>query len=103
MGRKRHSAEELVNKLRQVDVELSKGNTIAGVCKLVGMSEQTYHRWRREYSGLRADQARRFKELEQENARLKRLVADQAIDISILKEANDYLGNPRAPRSGGAS
>ncbi|KAA0212969.1 MAG: hypothetical protein DYG94_13430 [Leptolyngbya sp. PLA3] len=87
MGRKRHSAEEVINKLRQADVELGKGNTVAGVCKLLGVTEQTYFRWRKEYGGLKVDQARRFKELEQENARLKRLLADAELDKAILREA----------------
>jgi len=87
MGRKRHSAEEVINKLRHADVELGKGNTVAGVCKLLGVSEQTYFRWRKEYGGLKVDQARRFKELEQENSRLKRVVANLALDNAILKEA----------------
>jgi putative transposase len=87
MGRKRHSAEEVINKLRQADVELGKGNTVAGVCKLLGVSEQTYFRWRKEYGGLKVDQAKRFKELEAENARLKRVVANLALDNAILKEA----------------
>ena len=86
MGRKRHSAEEVINKLRQADVELGKGNTIAGVCKLLGVTEPTYFRWRKEYGGLKVDQAKRFKELEQENARLKRVVANLALDNAILKE-----------------
>lgn len=87
MGRKRHSTEEIVNKLRQVDVELGKGATVVGVCKLLGVTEATYFRWRREYGGLKIDQAKRFKELEQENARLKRVVANLALDNAILKEA----------------
>jgi len=87
MGRKRHSTEEIVNKLRQADVELGKGATVAGACKLLGVTEATYFRWRREYGGLKVDQAKRFKELEQENARLKRVVADQALDMAILREA----------------
>lgn len=87
MGRKRHSAEEVINKLRQADVELGKGNTVAGVCKLLGVSEQTYFRWRKEYGGLKVDQAKRFKELEAQNARLKRVVANLALDNAILKEA----------------
>lgn len=86
MGRKRHSAEEVVNKLRQADVELAKGSTIAAVCKVLGITDQTYFRWRKEYGGLKVDQAKRFKELEQENARLKRVVANLALDNSILKE-----------------
>ncbi len=87
MGRKRHSAEEVIHKLRQADVELGKGSTVAGVCKLLGVTEQTYFRWRKEYGGLKVDQARRFKELEQENARLKRLLADAELDKAILREA----------------
>jgi len=87
MGRKRHSAEEVVNKLRQADVELGKGNTVAGVCKLLGVTEATYFRWRREYGGLKVDQAKRFKELEHKNARLKRLLADAELAKAILREA----------------
>ena len=87
MGRTRHTAEEVVNKLRLADVELSKGSTIAAVCKLIGVGEQTYHRWRREYGGMKVDQAKRFKELEVENARLKRLLADAELDKAILREA----------------
>ena len=87
MARKRFSAEEIVNKLRQTDVELAKGQTVAAVCKLIGITDQTYFRWRKEYGGLKVDQAKRFKELEQENARLKRLLADAELDKSILREA----------------
>ncbi len=87
MGRKRHSAEEVINKLWQADVELGRGNTFAGVCKLLGVSEPTYFRWRKEYGGLKVDQARRLKELELENARLKGAVANLALDNAILKEA----------------
>jgi putative transposase len=87
MGRKRHSAEEIVNKLRQADVELAKGFTVTGVCKLLAISEQTYDAWRREYGGLKVDQTKRFKELEQENARLKRLLAEAELDKAILREA----------------
>jgi transposase-like protein len=87
VGRKRHSAEEVINKLRQADVELGKGNTVAGVCKLLGVSEQTYFRWRKEYGRLKVDQTKRFKELEQENARLKRLLAEAELDKAILREA----------------
>lgn len=87
MGRKRHSAEEIVNKLRAADVEIAKGGTVTSVCKLLAISEQTYYAWRREYGGLKVDQAKRFKELEQENARLKRLLADAELDKAILREA----------------
>ena len=84
--RKRYSAEEIVNKLREADVLLSKGGSVALVCKQIGVTDQTYYRWRREYGGLRVDQARRLKALEKENGRLKKLVADQALDMAILKE-----------------
>lgn len=87
MGRKRHSAEEVINKFRQADVERGKGNTVASVCKLLGVSEQISFRWRKEYGGLKVDQAKRFEELEAENARLKRLLADAELDKAILKEA----------------
>jgi len=84
---KRYTAEQIVNKLREAEVELSKGQTIALMAKKLGITDQTYYRWRREYGGLKVDQAKRLKELEQENARLKRLVADQALDNAILREA----------------
>ena len=84
--RHRHTAEEIVNKLREADVLLSKGRTIAQACKQIGVTDQTYYRWRREFGGLKVDQAKRLKALEKENTRLKRLVADQALDMAILKE-----------------
>lgn len=84
---KRYTAEQIVNKLREAEVELAKGQTIPVVAKKLGITDQTYYRWRREYGGLKVDQARRLKELEQENARLKRVVADQALDNAILREA----------------
>jgi putative transposase len=87
MGRKRHTAEEIIGKLRIAEVETSKGQSIGQVCRKLEISEQTYYKWRREYGGMRTDQAKRLKELERENARLKKLVADQALDNSILKEA----------------
>jgi transposase-like protein len=87
MPRKRFSVEQILSKLREAEVELSRGATTSEVCRKIGISDQTYYRWRKEYGGLRIDQASRLKELERENARLKKLVADQALDISILKEA----------------
>ena len=72
MARKRHTAEEIVNKLREADVELAQGASIAQACRKLGITDQTYYRWRREYGGLKVDQARRFKELEKQNSRLKR-------------------------------
>lgn len=87
MGRKRFTAEQIVDKLRQAEVEIAKGSTIGEVSKTLGISEQTYYKWRRDYGGMRTDQAKRLKELERENARLKKLIADQALDNAILKEA----------------
>jgi len=84
---KRYTAEQIVSKLREAEVELARGLSIVAVAKKLGITDQTYYRWRREYGGLKVDQAKRFKELEQENARLKRVVADLTIDNSILKEA----------------
>ena len=86
MPRKRYSTEQIVTKLRQAEVELGRGLRTPQVCKKLGVSEQTYYRGRKEYGGLRLDQARRLKALEQENTQLKKLVADQALDNMILKE-----------------
>ena len=88
MSRERYSAEQIIGHLRQAEILVSGGKTIAEVVRQLNISEQTYYRRRKEYGGLDVDQARRLKELEQENGRLKRLVADQALDISILKEAS---------------
>ncbi len=88
MGRKHHTPEQIIRKLREAEVELAKGQSTAEVARKLGIAEQTYYRWRREYGGLRLDQARRLKELEKENARLKKLVADQALDNAILKEVS---------------
>ena len=86
MSRRRFSTEQIIPKLRQAEVELGRGLRLPQVCKKLGISEQTYYRWHKEYGGLRLDQAKRLKALEQENARLKRVVADQALDNLILKE-----------------
>jgi transposase-like protein len=86
MARKRYSAEEIVNKLRQADVELSRGVTVAQACKQIGVTEQTYYRWRKEYGGMKVNQAKRLKELEKQNARLKKLVADLSLDKAMLQE-----------------
>ena len=86
MGRKRHTAEQIIAKLRAAEVGLAKGQALAEVVRRLEISEQTYYRWRKEYGGLRVDQAKRLKELEKENGRLKKLVADQALDNAILKE-----------------
>jgi transposase-like protein len=87
MGRKKHTAEEIVTKLREADVLLAKGQGIGETCRQLGISDQTYYKWRKEYGGLQVDQAKRFKELEQENSRLRKVVADLVMDNTILKEA----------------
>ena len=87
MSRKRFSVEQIINHLREAEVLLSQGQTVGEICRHIGVSEQSYYRWRREYGGLKVDQARRLKDLEQENARLKRAVADLTLDKLILKEA----------------
>ena len=94
MPRKRYSTEQIVTKLRQAEVELGRGLRTPQVCKKLGVSEQTYYRWRKEYGGLRLDQAKRLKELERENTRLKKLVADQALDNMILKEVASETSEP---------
>ena len=88
MARKRFTAEQIIGHLRQAEIRISEGKTVAEVVRELGVSEQTYYRWRKEYGGMEVEQLRRLKELEQENARLKRLVADQALDNAILKEVS---------------
>ncbi len=87
MPRKRFTTEQIISKLREAEVELSWGKKIPQICKQLGVSEQTYYRWRKEYGGLRMDQAKKLRTLEKENARLKKLVADMALDNDILREA----------------
>ena len=87
MAQKRHRAEQIINKLREAEVELGKGATVGQASKQIGVTEHTYYRWRAEYGGMRVNQAKRLKVLETENARLKQLVAEQALDIAILREA----------------
>ena len=89
MARKRYSAEQIIKKLREAEVLQAQGQTIAQVVRQLGVTDQTYYRWRKEYGGLKVDQAKRLKELEKENTRLKKLVAEQALDMAILKEAAD--------------
>ena len=86
MARNRYTAEEIISQLRTVEIETAKGIGIVDACRKLGITEQTYYRWKKEYGGLRVDQAKRLKGLEQENVRLKRLVADLSLDNSILKE-----------------
>jgi transposase-like protein len=87
MAKRRHTAEQIISKLREAEVTLARGQSLAKVVRKLGITEQTYYRWRKEYGGLRRDQAKRFKELEKENGRLKRVVADLTLDNAILKEA----------------
>jgi putative transposase len=88
MAKKGFTPEQIINKLREAEVLSSQGATIAAISKKIGVTDHTYYRWRKEYGGMRVDQARRLKELEQENSRLKRLVADLSLDNAILKEAS---------------
>ena len=87
MKRIRHSPEQIIRKLREADAELARGTAIPEVCKAPGVAENTYYRWRKQFGGIKADEMKRLKELEKENARLKALVADLALDKAILKEA----------------
>ena len=86
MKRKRHTPVQVVSKLREAEAALAKGANIAQVCKQLGVSEHTYYRWRKQYGQLNQDEAKRLKELERENTKLKRIVADQTMDIDTLKE-----------------
>lgn len=87
MARKRHTAEEIVSKLRQVDVLMAQGRLVADAARAIGVTEVTYYRWRNEYGGLKGDQVKRLKELEAENSRLRRAVSDLTLDKLILAEA----------------
>jgi putative transposase len=86
--KKGYRPEQIIHNLREAEVLLSQGNTVTMVAKKIGITEQTYYRWRKEYGGMRIEQARRLKDLEQENSRLKKLVADLSLDNAILKEAS---------------
>ena len=87
MGRKRYTPEQIIGKLREAEVRLSQGERVGVICRSLGISEQSYYRWRREYGGLKVDQAKRLKELEKENTRLRRAVSDLTLDKLILQEA----------------
>ena len=87
MRQKRHSVDQVIAKLRRADVELGKGQKVPEVCKLLGITEQTYYRWRQKYGGMAPEMAKELKALQTENARLKKLVANQALDMEILREA----------------
>ncbi len=84
--RRRHTPEQVIRKLREGERMLGEGSDLAAVCKHLEVSEQTWHRWRNQYGGMKGDDAKRLKELEKQNARLKKLVAEQALDIDMLKE-----------------
>lgn len=85
-GGKRHTAEQIVRMLRDAEAQLSSGKTIGEACQVLGVSEQTYHRWRKKYGGMKPAEAKRLEELERENTRLKQLVADLSLDVQMLKE-----------------
>lgn len=87
MKKARHTTEQIIEKLRQADVALGKGQKVPEVCKTLGITEQTYYRWRQKYGGMAPDLAKQLRALQKENGRLKKLVADQALDMEILKEA----------------
>ena len=89
MAQKKHTPEQIIRKLRDVEVAQGKGTTTPQAVKQIGVSEQTFYRWRKEYGGMRVDQAKRLKKLEKENLRLKRLVADLSLDNQILKEVTE--------------
>ena len=87
MKRIRHSPEQIIRKLREADAELAKGTAVPEICKALGIAENTYYRWRNQFGGMKADEMKRLKDLERENARLKALVAELSLDKAILKEA----------------
>ena len=87
MAKQRFKPEDIILKLREVEIHQGKGLDINAACRQVGITDATYYRWRREYGGMKIDQAKKHKELERENVRLKKIVADQSLDIAILKEA----------------
>jgi transposase-like protein len=88
MPGKRYTPEQIIAKLREAEVLSSRGQRVPAICKQLGVSENTFYRWRKEYGGLDLDQARHLRDLERENTRLKKIVTEQALDISILKEAS---------------
>ena len=89
MARKKHTVEQIISKLREAEVQLGQGSTVGVVCRSLGVTEQTYYRWRKEWGGLKLDQAKRLKLLERENGHLRRAVADLTLDKLILKEASE--------------
>ena len=87
MKKTRHTTDQIIEKLRQADIALGKGQKVSEICKILEITEQTYYRWRQKYSGMAPEMAKQLKSLEKENVRLKKLVAEQALDNQILKEA----------------
>src|SRR4051812_30684420 len=98
---RRHTPEQVIRKLREADRMLGEGRSVAEVCKALEVSEPTYHRWRNQYGGMKADDAKRLRELERENARLKRIVAEQALETQALKEIARGTGEPSPPAPSG--
>ena len=99
MARKGRSTEEIIAALREAEVRIGQGETVGKICRSLGISEQTYYKWRREYGGLKLDQAKRLKELERENERLRKAVSELTLDKLILKEALTALQGPRLSSS----
>ena len=99
MGRKRHTPEQIITALREAEVGLARGKSVKLISRELGITEQTYYRWRREYGGMKVSQARRLKELERENGRLKRAVADLTLDKLILKVRRLFFYTPFDPSS----
>ena len=97
MASKKRSVEEIIGKLREAEVALAQGETVAQACRGIGVSDHTFYRWRQQYGGLRIDQARRLREMEAENGRLRRAVADLTLDNQILKEAARETSEPGPP------
>lgn len=87
MARKRFKPEQIIHMLREAEIKLASGSTVGEVCRSLGITQQTYYRWRKSYGGMQVSQVKKLKDLERENARLKKLVADQALDKAILEEA----------------
>ena len=100
MARKRHAAEQIINHLRQVEVMVAQRKSVREAIRQIGVTEQTCCRWRKEYGGMDTTQAHRLKELERENVRLKRIVAEQVLDISIRREVGRETREPGTPRGG---
>ena len=102
MKRIRHAPKQIVSELRDADAMLAAGRPVAQIVQRLGVSEPTFARWRAQYGGMKSDEAKRLKELEVENTQLKKLVADQALGMAILKEANTFLGTHQRRTEGGS-